>query len=140
MDDITLNSDIPIKKERKKRVPKVISELNESIKLQLKKERVFSKVNIDEYTNDIDYLGTIIDSIVYIDKITINKSYIYILDKIYHDKDIRYLIGAPDSYVFIINNTDIYDIIYNSKFLVSSNIELFFYDLINGLVKYNRSL
>ena len=127
----------PIKKEKKKRAPKKpLSELNESIKLEMKKERIFSKTKMID-TDVIDHKEVVIDSINnLISKSTkLNQVHIYILDKIYFNNDIRYLLDTPDTYTIIINNDSLYDELVLHSFDCSLYSELFLFDERKGLRK-----
>lgn len=122
------------KKERKKRVKKEVSVLDESIKLELKKGRIFSRVTVEDkkIVDNTEFYNTLVDLINRFNKENSDKK-IYILDKFYVNNLCRYLTGTPDAFTVMVNNDEVYNQFRKELQFNSLTNKLFFYDEINGL-------
>ena len=125
------------KRTRKKKV--VISENEEYIIRQLKKDRIFSKVNKTEVGNltsiqKLEFINKQIDNLL----LQENDRYIYIIDKLYEIDRHNFLFLAADAFSFVINDDIVYNELKNRKeYNLTGKTKLYFYD-INGLTEYNN--
>jgi GTPase Era involved in 16S rRNA processing len=103
---------------------KKISELDETIITYIKKNRKFSRTKQIELKeqDQLNYIYNILESLN-------NINYIIFQDKIYRDHENRFLY-TEDTYVFILNNNDLVDLIrkiefnnysYNNIILIENN-------------------
>ena len=89
---------------------KKISELDESIITYIKKNRKYSRTKQIELKEQehLNYISNILESLK-------NINYIIFQDKIYREHEERFLY-TEDTYVFILNNNNLVDLVKNMKF------------------------
>ena len=138
MEDLTDSLTDTKKKPRKKREPKAVSLLDESIDRLFKKDRIGAKVTKSKSlpANDNEKLNYILDKIYELINSSSkdHKSYLYILDKLYPDSvDIKFLTAPSDSYTIVINNDIIYDDLKKHQYVLTEYSKIYFYDDRNGL-------
>lgn len=102
-----------------KRKPKVVSELDESVIREFKKNRVFSKIK--KHPVPDDKFQYILDAVVLL---TEDKSvkYVYIMDHVYPQSDLNFLVTAPDSAMIVINNDDLFNRLFSHQFILTDDL------------------
>jgi hypothetical protein len=139
MDSLTDEVVPKAKKPRAKRKVKEVSELDESIMREFKKNRIGSKITKSDslINDDSDKLIYIIEKInELINSATKEeKKYIYILDQLYPDSDICFLTGPVDSYTIVVNNSIVYKDLKMQHYDLIEHSKIYFYDGVNGLTE-----
>lgn len=116
-----------VKKPRKK---KIVSELDQSIEMFLKKNRVFSKTEKEpnENINEFEYIVDLIDNLDNDESI----NYVIIQLGIIEDTNERFLY-TDDCHVIIVFNTDLYYKLQEHNYSNIEQLNILFFDKQNGL-------
>jgi hypothetical protein len=106
-----------------KRKKKVISELDESIIRECKKNRIFSKIKKHDLPDDL--FKHVIDTVELLHS---NKEvkYLYIMDVLYPQSDLNFLVSAPDSSMIVINNDDLFNRLLSHEFNLTDDLVIKF--------------
>lgn len=133
IEPVIFEPDEPVKKKRaprKKKAP--VSELDESIVRELKKNRVNTKVLKQDciHNEDTEKLTYIIDKVneLIATASPINKIYIYIVDKLHDDNSLSYLVLAEDAYTIVVNNDIVYNDLRMQSYNLTDDVKLYFFD------------
>lgn len=98
---------------------KVVSELDESIIREFKKNRVFSKIK--KHPIPDDKFNYILDAVsILTDDKTVK--YLYIMDVVYPQSDLNFLVTAPDSAMIVINNDDLFTQLLSHQFNLTDDL------------------
>lgn len=91
---------------------KIVDVIDQNIIRTFKKNRIFSRIESEDY-RDVPtfefFLGKIQSKIAELASDLGIVDRLYILDKIYDEGDINFLITTEDSYTFIINNDEVFN-------------------------------
>lgn len=128
-----LENNSAVKKKRKKKEIKPIHELDEMLKITFKKERIGTKVDKEDLTEDFCLFSDIIDNL----KTLKGYKYICIIDKLYQDNLLRFFIRSNDCYVIIVNDQDVYNKLKKELPEIDKDTRLCFFDEIEGLKHIN---
>jgi len=103
-----------------KKGKKDTSILDESIVREIKKNRIFSKTR--QYTIPEDKFKYINDMIAVLQTNNPHIKYLYIMDTIYSDGMLNFLITASDSSMFVINDDDLFNRLRNHVFSLTGDL------------------